>query len=84
MGDIGPLPDNWFYDSQGHTKMLPWFPLPSNLINKGEEWIPEVQLNATVCFPVLIRTKQFYERNNDYEKNLYKITRILLIHCSLI
>ncbi|CAF4520780.1 unnamed protein product [Rotaria sp. Silwood2] len=52
MGDTGPFPWTWFHDSkyvvdeQDHTKIQPWFPLPSNLINKGEEWIPEVQLNA--------------------------------------
>ncbi|CAF3395784.1 unnamed protein product [Rotaria sp. Silwood2] len=46
MGDIGPFPTTWFYNSQDHTEIQPWFPLPSNLINKGEEWIPEIQLNA--------------------------------------
>ncbi len=56
MGDVGPFPFNWFYDSdpQSQTKILSWFPLPSNLINKGEEWIPEVQLNATVSFHISI------------------------------
>jgi hypothetical protein len=48
--------------------MLPWFPLPSNLINKGEEWIPEVQLNATVCSPLSIRIEEVNERNNDRDK----------------
>ncbi|CAF0722682.1 unnamed protein product [Adineta steineri] len=34
-------------DEQDHTKIQSWFPLPSNLIKKGKEWIPEIQLNAT-------------------------------------
>ncbi|CAF0759677.1 unnamed protein product [Adineta steineri] len=34
-------------DEQDHTNIQPWFPLPSNLVNKGKEWIPEIQLNAT-------------------------------------
>ncbi|UJR06900.1 hypothetical protein I4U23_011190 [Adineta vaga] len=52
MSSIGPLPWNWFYSSQGvidsqdQTKIQPWFPLPANLINKGEEWIPEIKQNA--------------------------------------
>ena len=54
MGDIGPFPNAWFYGSQGRTEIQPWFPLPSNLINKGDQWIPEIQLNATVRFPTLI------------------------------
>ncbi|CAF1440644.1 unnamed protein product [Adineta ricciae] len=53
MSDVGPFPWNWFHDTQlivdqqDHTKIQPWFPLPSNLINKGKQWIPEIQLNAT-------------------------------------
>ncbi|CAF0898497.1 unnamed protein product [Rotaria sordida] len=47
MSDVGPFPFSWFYDSNGHTQIQPWFPLPSDLINKGEEWIPEIQQNAT-------------------------------------
>jgi hypothetical protein len=55
MGDVGPLPMSWFDRSQGQTKILPWFPLTLNMINKGDEWIPEIHLNATVCFPISIR-----------------------------
>ncbi len=62
MGDIGPFPSTWFYDREGHSQIQPWFPLPSNLINKGEEWIPEVQLNATVCSSIVIRDGQIYQR----------------------
>jgi hypothetical protein len=54
VGDFGPFPMSWFNLSLGRTEILPWFPLPSNLINKGEEWIPEVHLNATVGFPISI------------------------------
>ncbi len=62
MDGIGPFPMSWFYGSQGHTEILPWFPLPSNLINKGEEWIPEVQLNATVCLTYTSNTSPFWIR----------------------
>lgn len=49
MTDTGPFPSEWFYNSiPSQTQMQPWFPLPQNMINKGEEWIPEVQLKATV------------------------------------
>jgi hypothetical protein len=58
MGDLGPLPWSWFYGTQEHTEIQPWFPLPSNLINKGEEWIPEIQQHATVCFLTLRRFGQ--------------------------
>jgi hypothetical protein len=61
MIDIGPFPSSWFYGSQGHIEIQPWFPLPSNLINKGEEWIPEIQENATVCVPISVRVVQVYE-----------------------
>ncbi|CAF1181533.1 unnamed protein product [Rotaria magnacalcarata] len=46
MGDIGPFPISWFYGQEKPFEIQPWFPLPSNLINKGEEWIPEIQKNA--------------------------------------
>lgn len=49
MGDIGPFPDSWFYSQNKPAEIQPWFPLPPNLINKGEEWVPEVQKKATVC-----------------------------------
>jgi hypothetical protein len=49
MSDVGPFPTTWFND-QGMFEIQPWFPLPSNLINKGEEWIPEIQMNAVVRF----------------------------------
>ncbi|CAF4516314.1 unnamed protein product [Rotaria sp. Silwood2] len=46
MRDVGPFPFSWFYQQESHSEIQPWFPLPSNLINKGEEWVPEVQKNA--------------------------------------
>lgn len=58
MTDFGPFPNNWFYGSQGHTEIQPWFPLPSNLINKGEQWIPEIKQNATVRFSPLNKIEQ--------------------------
>jgi hypothetical protein len=51
VADVGPFPINWFFNSESITKIQPWFPLPSNLINKGEQWVPEIKQNATVCFP---------------------------------
>ena len=51
---------SWFYDSEGHVEIQPWFPLPTNLINKGEEWIPEIQQNATVCLPNFFRVEEVY------------------------
>ena len=48
MSDIGPFPISWINDQGDQFKIQPWFPLPSNLINKGEEWIPEIQMHATV------------------------------------
>ncbi len=50
MSNVGPFPFKWFYDTESVTNMQPWFPLPSNMINKGEEWVPEIKENATVCF----------------------------------
>ncbi|CAF1252746.1 unnamed protein product [Rotaria sordida] len=47
MVDIGPFPVKWLHGVEGTIEIYPWLPLPPNLINKGEEWIPEVQLNAT-------------------------------------
>jgi hypothetical protein len=55
MIDIGPFPISWLQGVENYIQIYPWYPLPPNLINKGEEWIPELQLNATVCFP-----KKFY------------------------
>jgi hypothetical protein len=72
MGDVGPFPFNWFYDPEIHTQILPWFPLPSNLINKSEEWIPEVHLNATVGFHISIRIGQSYKRSNVFSELLLK------------
>ncbi|CAF1245987.1 unnamed protein product [Rotaria sordida] len=43
MKDAGPFPITWFADSLSFRQVQPWFPLPSNLIDKGEEWIPEIQ-----------------------------------------
>jgi hypothetical protein len=37
---------------------LPWFPLPSNLINKGEQWVPEIKQTATVCSAVIYEIKR--------------------------
>lgn len=53
MINIGPFPNSWFYDSEGQTEIKPWSPLLPNMINKGEEWIPEIHLNATVCYLIL-------------------------------
>ncbi len=62
MIDIGPFPIKWLHGVENTIAIYPWLPLPPNLINKGEEWIPEVQLNATVCFPDSIRIGQVYEK----------------------
>ena len=48
VADVGPFPTSWFFDTENGTQIQPWFPLPSNLINKGEEWVPEIKQNATV------------------------------------
>ena len=62
MNNYGPFPTSWFYTEQESTKIQPWFPLPSNLINKGEEWIPEIKRNATVCFfYISMKIGQFFE-----------------------
>ncbi|CAF5142838.1 unnamed protein product, partial [Rotaria sp. Silwood1] len=53
MIDIGPFPFSWL-DQDGNIDIKPWFPLPSNLIKKGEEWIPEIQKNAMVCISISI------------------------------
>jgi len=45
---IDPFPISWFNNAGDRTEMKPWFPLPSNLVNKGEQWIPQLQINATV------------------------------------
>ncbi|CAF1285377.1 unnamed protein product [Adineta steineri] len=48
MLDVGPFPISWLNGVENYIRIYPWYPLPPNLINKGEEWIPELQLNATV------------------------------------
>ena len=55
LSDIGPFPISWITDPDGHFEIQKWFPLPSNLINRGDEWIPEVQKDAIVCTFVLVR-----------------------------
>jgi len=45
---INPFPISWFNNAEDRTEIKPWFPLPSNLVNKGEQWIPDLQINATV------------------------------------
>ena len=59
MVDLGPFPADWFFNPQRQTEMLAWFPLPLNLVNKGEEWVAELQINATViwCF---VKEIKFY------------------------
>ncbi|CAF4817976.1 unnamed protein product, partial [Rotaria socialis] len=52
MQDAGPFPMAWFGDGLNLREIQPWFPLPSNLINKGEEWIPEIHEYAVVCQPI--------------------------------
>ncbi|CAF3807080.1 unnamed protein product [Rotaria socialis] len=47
MIDIGPFPISWLHGVENSIQIYPWYPLAPNLINKGEEWIPELQLNAT-------------------------------------
>ncbi|CAF0845170.1 unnamed protein product [Adineta steineri] len=44
MLDVGPFPISWLNGVENYIHIYPWYPLPSNLINKGEEWIPELQL----------------------------------------
>jgi hypothetical protein len=68
MIDIGSFPVKWLHGVEGTIEIYPWFPLSPNLISQGEAWIPEVQLNATVCFTVSIRTDQICERNKDCDK----------------
>ncbi|CAF3982177.1 unnamed protein product [Adineta steineri] len=48
MIDIGPFPAAWYSNNNNefHFEVKSWFPLPSNLIKTGEEWIPEVQMNT--------------------------------------
>lgn len=48
---------------QDRTEMKPWFPLPSNLVNKGEQWIPQLQINATVSLLSEIVTQK---SDNDF------------------
>jgi hypothetical protein len=57
MVDIGPFPIKWLHGIENYIEIERWYPLPPNLINKGQEWIPELKLNATVLF-----------LNNEYVK----------------
>ncbi|CAF3541086.1 unnamed protein product [Rotaria socialis] len=43
MKDAGPFPIEWYGDGLSLREVQRWFPLPSDLINKGEEWVPEIQ-----------------------------------------
>ncbi|CAF2633930.1 unnamed protein product [Rotaria sp. Silwood2] len=43
--DFGAFPSSWI-TADGDIDMKPWFPLPNNLVYKGVEWIPELQINA--------------------------------------
>ncbi|CAF1448399.1 unnamed protein product [Rotaria magnacalcarata] len=58
MGDIGPFPFSWFNQGSDFEIKL-WFPLPSNLIKKGEEWIPEIKKNAVVCISNAITAERY-------------------------
>ncbi|CAM4947719.1 unnamed protein product [Rotaria socialis] len=58
MGDIGPFPFSWFNQVSDFEIKL-WFPLPSNLIKKGEEWIPEIKKNAVVCISNAITAERY-------------------------
>ncbi len=51
MKDAGPFPITWFTDGLSLSEIQPWFPLPSNLINKGQVWVPEIKGYAVVCHP---------------------------------
>jgi hypothetical protein len=55
MIDIGPFSVHWLRSVDNYIQIHPWYPLSPNLIKKGEEWIPELQLNATVCFTISLR-----------------------------
>lgn len=55
MIDIGPFPVSWLRSIDNYIQIHPWYPLSSSLINKGKEWIPELQLNATAGLPISIR-----------------------------
>jgi hypothetical protein len=52
MKDAGPFPITWFADGLSLREIQPWFPLPSNLINNGQVWVPEIQGYAVVCQPI--------------------------------
>ncbi|UJR12029.1 hypothetical protein I4U23_016207 [Adineta vaga] len=47
ISDIGPFPMSWFNYERTHYEIKTWFQLPPNMIQKGEEWIEELQINAT-------------------------------------
>jgi hypothetical protein len=55
MRSSGAFPVSWFFNTPNGTEIQRWFPLPSNLINKGEEWIPEIKQNATVYLLISIK-----------------------------
>ncbi|UJR10783.1 hypothetical protein I4U23_014970 [Adineta vaga] len=46
MKSVGPFPMAWYDKTGNQFEIKPWFPLPSNLINKGDEWVPELEINA--------------------------------------
>ena len=74
MIDIGPFPIKWLHGIENFIEIERWYSLPSNLINKGEEWIPEIQLNATVGFPqlqLLHITFSNYYYDKEEEKFLF-------------
>ena len=52
MKDAGPFPITWYGDGLSLREVQRWFPLPSDLINKGEEWVPEIQGYAVVSQPI--------------------------------
>ncbi|CAF4098282.1 unnamed protein product [Rotaria sp. Silwood2] len=58
MKDAGSFPITWFANGLSLREIQPWFPLPSNLINKGEEWIPEIQGYAIYESPKICNLKK--------------------------
>jgi hypothetical protein len=83
MSDIGPFPMEWLSNYQGQFQINPWFPLPSNLINKGEQWVPEIQVKATVHglmrtiypTPIAIRHRDMIQLKLAYSNN-----RVLVLY----
>jgi hypothetical protein len=72
MKDAGQFPITWFADGLSLREIQPWFPLPSNLINKGQVWVPEIQGYAMACqtisspfsFVILKSTDSMFEYKN--------------------